>query len=50
MSQDRPDTKNIGFFKTALGKSGPGGATESQFVVLVSGFGCQGTEVLYPDT
>jgi hypothetical protein len=41
------------FSRTRLGKSGPSGAAMAQFIEFrfqVSGFGCQGTEVLNPDT
>jgi hypothetical protein len=39
--------------ETALGKGGPSGAALALFIGFrfqVSGFGCQGTEVLDPDT
>jgi hypothetical protein len=41
------------FSKTALGKNGPSGASMAQFRGFrcqVSGFGCQGVEVLDPET
>jgi len=44
----------IGYYPhTAFGKSGPGGEAMTQFVGIrfrVSDFGCQGTEVLSPET
>jgi hypothetical protein len=51
-----PPVRVYAFFYTALGRSGPGRAAIKQFVgirfsaVGGSGFGCQETEVLNPDT
>ena len=45
--------KAYAFSYTALGKSGPDGAAMAQFVGFrfqVSGFGCQGVEVIDPET
>jgi len=45
--------RNSAFPETRLGKNGPSGVAMAQFIEFrcqVSGFGCQGTEVLNPDT
>ena len=45
--------RRYAFSYTTFGKSGPGRAAIAQFVGFrfqVSGFGCQGTGVLSPDT
>ena len=45
--------KSYAFSYTAIGKSGLSGPAIAQFIGFgfqVSGFGCQGTEVLSPET